>query len=661
MCLTLIRAIGQARTVDDIYVVALETLGQGLGVSRAAILLFDANARMRFVASSGLSQAYQKIVEGHSPWAPDTVEPLPIVVSDVELEPSLEAYLPALRAEGIAALAFIPLVSDSRVIGKFMLYYAEPTTLSAQDLELASLVSAQVALAVVRTRAEDSARRSEERLRFALDAATMGTWEWEFDGGAVRWSDTLERLHGLPPGGFDGSFAAFQREIHPDDRDAVMESLRRAVEEAAPHEVEYRMVTGDGRTRWVEGKGRVEYLDGTPVRMSGVCMDVTARKQIEQARLDAAHEANRLKDQFLATLSHELRTPLSAIVGWVQVLEADPRSADRVPQAVEIIGRNARQQSRLIDDILDVSRIITGKLDIETQPLLPAQLVENALAAVGPEARARGIELTQLVPPNLPPIEGDGRRLQQVLGNLLSNAVKFTPEGGCIHVACSADSEGVAVRVRDSGIGIAPELLPHVFDRFRQGDSQTTRRHGGLGLGLAIARHIVERHGGMIAASSDGAGQGTTMTVRLPLAAPSATGRGAPETVPAVPEVRLDGVHVLVVDDHADARQLLKSLIEQRGGRVVDADSASAALAVLATTTPDVLIADLAMPETDGFGLIAQVRLTHPQMAAIALTAHARPEDRDRAIAAGYSVHFAKPFDVHALVMTIRDLTSARR
>ena len=629
-------------------------------MSRAAILLFDANGRMRFVASSGLSHAYQKIVEGHSPWAPDTVEPLPIVVSDVESEPSLAAYLPALRAEGIAALAFIPLVSDSRVIGKFMLYYPEPTTLSAHDLELAALVSAHVALAVVRTRAEDSARRSEERLRFALDAAAMGTWEWEFDGGTVRWSDTLERLHRLPPGGFDGSFAAYQREIHPDDRDAVMESLRRAVEEGAPHEVEYRIVAGDGRTRWVEGKGRVEYADGTPVRMSGVCMDVTARKQVEQERLDAAHEANRLKDQFLATLSHELRTPLSAIIGWVQVLEADALSPDRVPQAVEIIGRNARLQSRLIDDILDVSRIIAGKLDIETAPLLPAQLVENALAAVGPEARARGVELTHLVPPNLPPIEGDGRRLQQVLGNLLSNAVKFTPEGGGIQVACSADPEGVTVEVRDSGIGIAQEFLPHVFDRFRQGDSQTTRRHGGLGLGLAVARHIVERHGGTIAASSDGAGKGTTVTVRLPLAAPSAHRRGAPETVPPVSEVRLDGVHVLVVDDHADARQLLKSLIEQRGGRVVDADSASAALAVLGTTTPEVLIADLAMPEMDGFGLIGQVRLTHPQMPAIALTAHARPEDRDRAIAAGYSVHFAKPFDVQALVATIRDLARAR-
>jgi CheY-like chemotaxis protein len=332
-----------------------------------------------------------------------------------------------------------------------------------------------------------------------------------------------------------------------------------------------------------------------------------------------------------------------------------------VPQAVEIIGRNARLQSRLIEDILDVSRIITDKLVIDPMPLLPAQLVETAVAAVAPEACARGITLTRTVPADLPPIDGDLRRLEQVLGNLLSNAVKFTPEGGHVEVTCAADAVSVVVEVRDSGIGIAPELLPHIFDRFRQGDSRTTRRHGGLGLGLAVARHIVERHGGTIAASSSGDGRGTTMTVRLPLATIVPGRTGAPECGPRDAEVRLEGVRALVVDDQADARHLLRTLIEQRGGHVVDADGASTALSALASSNPNVLIADLAMPDVDGFGLIALVRATHPHLPGIALTAHARPEDRDRAIDAGYSVHFAKPFDIQALVASVRDLTGGAR
>ena len=658
ICLALTHAIGRAQTVEDIYDIALGSLAEGLGIARSAILLFDDAGTMRFVASRGLSQAYQQAVEGHTPWAPDTPDPQPIVIADVETEATLSAYLPVLRAEGIAALAFVPMVSDSRVIGKFMLYFDRPTTLTDADLELAGLIAAQVAFAVVRTRAEEIARRSEEQLRFALDAARMGTWEWDFQTGRVRWSDTLERLHGLPPGGFDGTFEAYEREIHPDDRARVLAAVRRSVDAGVPHEVEYRIVARDGRMRWVEGKGRVEYASGVPVRMSGVCMDVTRRKQAEQARLDAAHEANRLKDEFLAILSHELRTPLSSIIGWVQVLEADPLAADRVPKAVEIIGRNARLQARLIEDILDVSRIITGKLVIEPVPLLPGPMVTTAVAAVAPEARARGIALTHVAPDDLPPIAGDVRRLEQVLGNVLSNAVKFTPDGGRIEVSCTADSAHLTVEVRDSGAGIAADFLPHVFDRFRQGDSRSTRRHGGLGLGLAVARHIVERHGGTIAASSDGEGQGTTVTVRVPLATATAGRAATPDEGGPEVEVRLDGVHVLVVDDQADARHLLRTLIEQRGGHVVDVDGAQAALAALSTACPHVLIADLAMPDVDGFDLIAQLRRTHPHVPGIALTARARPEDRDQALAAGFAMHFAKPFNIHALATSVRDLAS---
>ena len=272
VCLSLTRAISYARTLEEIYEATLDALAQGLGVSRSSILLFDPDGVMRFKASRGLSATYRRAVEGHTPWTPDTPDPQPIVVSDVARDRSLEAYRQVIADEGIAALAFIPLVSVGRVIGKFMLYADVPRAFTDDELQLAGVVAAQVAFAVTRARAEESARRSEARLRFALDAAAMGTWEWDLSSQTMQWSDNLERLHGLPPGTFDGTFTSYEREIHPDDRERVLTSARRAVEEGVPYEVEYRIVAPDGTIRWVEGKGRVECWPGRPARMTGVCM-----------------------------------------------------------------------------------------------------------------------------------------------------------------------------------------------------------------------------------------------------------------------------------------------------------------------------------------------------------------------------------------------------
>ena len=321
--------------------------------------------------------------------------------------------------------------------------------------------------------------------------------------------------------------------------------------------------------------------------MSGVCMMVTRRKEAELARLAAAEEASRLKDEFLATLSHELRTPLNAILGWVQMLQSGDLSSARAQQAIEVIGRNAGLQAQLIEDILDVSRIISGKLEIDVAPVAMPALLDAVVAGVSVAAEAKRITVECRIAGDLPPIEGDPKRLQQVLSNVLANAVKFTPEGGAITIDMPrAVAARLEIEVRDTGVGIAPDFLPYVFDRFRQADSRPTRSHGGLGLGLAIARHLVEQHGGTIAAHSDGLGLGTTVAIRLPVPCP---GRDACRCrwPPADEAVRLDGMTIAVVDDEPDSREVLAALLEQRGARVHQCDSARSVLHVLNTQPLD--------------------------------------------------------------------------
>src|SRR3954471_12983353 len=442
--LGLTRAISRTKNVEDLYGAALDALRDGLGVERASILLFDPDQVMRFKASRGLSDAYCRGVEGHTPWTPTTAKAQPIVVSDVTADPALAPLLPTIQAERIAAMTFVPLVSLDRVIGKFMLYFETPRHLSGAELTLAGVIAAQVAFAVDRTHAEDAARRSEERLRFALDAAMMGTWEWDLDTQQVRWSDNLEAVHGLPAGTFDGTFASDEREIFPDDHPRVMASARRALETGAPHDVEYRIVSPDGTIRWVEGKGRVDRdASGRPVRMTGVCVNVTRRKQAELDRLAGAQEASRLKDEFLAVLSHELRTPLNAIVGWVQMLQNGTLPADRTRKALDVIARNARLQSQLIEDILDVSRIIAGQMQIERTSVFLSSIVEQVVAAIRPAADAKGVAVTTEFPSEVPPIEGDARRLHQVLVNIVSNGVKFTPSGGRVSITCAVTDQAI--------------------------------------------------------------------------------------------------------------------------------------------------------------------------------------------------------------------------
>jgi signal transduction histidine kinase/ActR/RegA family two-component response regulator len=385
----------------------------------------------------------------------------------------------------------------------------------------------------------------------------------------------------------------------------------------------------------------------------------------EQAARAEAEAANRLKDEFLSTLSHELRTPLTSIIGWTNLMRAGQVRGEVQAQALETIERNAKIQSRLIDDLLDLSRIISGKLLLEAREVGLDTVVSNSIEVVRPAANAKGIRLTYECEPGGKTVAGDPARLQQVAWNLLSNAVKFTPEGGGVSVRLAREGARVKLSVSDTGRGIAPEFLPHVFDRFRQADSATTRAHGGLGLGLAIVRHLVELHGGTVHAESAGEDRGSTFSVTFPLAhtaAPCACNRA--EGVEGVLSLNgtegLAGVRVLVVDDEQDTRRLISTVIAQTGAEVTACASAGEALEKLKTWRPHILMSDIGMPGEDGYALIKQVRALPPERGgrtpAAALTAYARDEDKGRALAAGYQLHIAKPFNPHELLAAVSDL-----
>ena len=412
---------------------------------------------------------------------------------------------------------------------------------------------------------------------------------------------------------------------------------------------------------------------GEPQCYVSIERDITSRKRTEEklaqllmreraARADA-EKANRLKDEFLATLSHELRTPLNAVIGWSRILKAGRLDNENSLHAIAVIERNAWAQKQIIEDILDVSRVITGKLQLHLGPVDLISVVAAALDAVRPALEAKDIGIETQFQEGLKVIAGDVDRLQQVVWNLLSNASKFTPVGGTVGVRIDQDETYVQVRVRDTGPGIAPEFLPHVFERFRQADGSTTRTHGGLGLGLAIVRHLVELHGGIIAAENESSGTGAVFTVRLPLPSSELSLESVPPPTlldRSVTEVDLENVRILVVEDELDALDLITIDLTAHGAKVRGASSAADAFELLRTEQFDLMISDIGMADTDGYNLIRQVRRQEGEQGehipAIALTAYARTQDRIRALAAGYNSHVAKPVEIKELVTVVKCL-----
>jgi len=417
---------------------------------------------------------------------------------------------------------------------------------------------------------------------------------------------------------------------------------------------------------------RTKALTDTNARLEA---EIVERRRVEEQRevllfreqmlRTAAEESSRLKDEFLATLSHELRTPLNVIVGWTAVLRTGRLEPPKVERALDIIDRNVWSQKQLIDELLDVSRIVAGTFALEMQPIDLRQLMATTVEALQPAAQAKGVTIVSAFDTAGRVARGDPARLQQVISNLVSNAIKFTAGGGRIDVALACRETHVEISVADTGEGIAPEFLPHVFDRFRQQDGSIGRRHGGLGLGLAIARDLIVLHGGTIEAASAGLGKGAVFTARLPLQrnVPEEERRSVPEV--DVSSAPLEGLRILAVEDDADTLDALRIMLERYGAAVTVASSGREALAVLVRERPDVLVADIGMPDLDGYGLIAQVRALDPELggrtAAVALTAHVTFADRVRALDAGYQHHVGKPVHPEDLaVMTLSALRAAR-
>ena len=417
--------------------------------------------------------------------------------------------------------------------------------------------------------------------------------------------------------------------------------------------------------------GAITFLSATPERRYAAVDLLLVEELARHAGLAAdnarlyreADEANRVKDEFLATLSHELRTPLSAILGWTRLLRSRKLDEPATVHALETIERNTKLQAQLVEDLLDVSRIITGKLRLETRPVDVLTVIESAVDTVRPSADAKAIRLETALDSPGGLISGDPDRLQQVVWNLLSNAIKFTPRAGRVEIRLGQEGTQATVRVSDTGKGIPPEFLPHIFDRFRQADSTTTRAHGGLGLGLALVRHLVELHGGTVEAASPGEGGGAVFTVMLPLAPVEATAQPVTRERRAIAhETLLEGVHVLVVDDDIDARESLVMVLEESGAEVIAVSSAREALQAVGRVVPDVLVSDIAMPDVDGYGLLRRLRALHAErpVPALALTAYAGEDHRRRALAAGFEMHLAKPIDPSELTAAVRSLAGQR-
>ncbi|RYX84623.1 response regulator [bacterium] len=592
-----------------------------------------------------------------------------------------------LSEQNVAAWLMAPVITRSgERMGVLFIASLHKKALGKSSERIVSGLAGQAALALENARLYERARReqiaaaqSEQRYRFVTEMMPQIVWVTRPDGYHEyynsRWYDYTGQTEGHSMG------EGWANPLHPDDVERSQRRWEHSLQTGELYEIEYRFRRFDGIYRWFLGRAAPQRDEnGRIMRWFGTCTDIDDQKRSETERVAAlereararqdAESANRLKDEFLAIVSHELRTPLTPIMGWVEMLrDSDTEAAFRY-QAYDVIERNARAQSQIINDLLDVSRIITGKMRLDTRVLDLNRVLFSAIQTCESAALAKGVQVVRELPGEPTLMTGDADRLQQVAWNLISNAIKFTPRGGRVTVRLERVESALQFCVEDTGAGIDSDFVPYVFERFRQADSTPTRRHGGLGLGLSIVRHLVEQHGGEVSVTSKGRNNGSTFYVRLPIAPVIPLGDESEwhhEEMPKaarVPHDALKGLMILVVDDEADAREVLSQMLRRFGARVETAASVAFALERLKHNVPDVLVSDIGMPGGDGYSLVRRMRELSPdaggRVPALALTAYARAEDRARALGSGFGAYLAKPVSPDQLVATLKALAKPK-
>jgi PAS domain S-box-containing protein len=630
-----------------------QRLGRHLGASRCLYAEFEAegrHARVRHDYTDGVSSlvGLHRVPDFGTALGRALAAGRTFVVEDAPHDPRLaEGDARAAYAAGeIAAQVCVPLVKEGKLVASLSVHQRYPRCWQREEIELVEQLAQRTWFALETARAQAALRESHDVLGLAMRAGRMGAWSRHLGTNEVWWSHELEELFGLERGRFGGSEADFFACVHPEDRDAVAQAVRQALDGVTDYTVEFRFRHASGHWGWMEGRGRVVAdADGRPAMLYGLGIDITERKHAEQElqRLNAElQHAARRKDEFLATLAHELRNPLAPMRNALEIQRLRlPAGAAQLHWSHELLERQLRQLTRLVDDLLEIARITQGRLELRREPLELASVVQAAVDAAQPLMQARRHTFTQTLPEVPLHLEGDGARLTQVLLNLLNNAAQYTPEGGHIVLALCREGQEAVIRVRDDGIGLAPEHLPHIFEMFSQVQPALARSHGGLGIGLALVRALAALHGGSVNARSEGPGRGSEFELRLPLPVQPPVA----EAVAAAPAPAPDARRVMVVDDNPDAAESLALLLELQGHEVRTAHDGPGAVALAQGFRPEVAIVDIGLPGLSGYEVARRIRGQDGgrRMLLVALTGWGQAQDKQAALEAGFDRHLTKP------------------